>query len=159
MIQAGIGGSFDTGQELGATVIVGDEIIADLGVEENNLFNDLFDMGFVLPDAVPYTGKRLVNPGIPELKKLGFPVVSGATVNEITTNPNRVAQIREKYNPGIESMEGAAFHYVCLQQNIPFIQLRAASNYVGERDKSKWKLNNAVRNLNESLIKIIQQIA
>jgi futalosine hydrolase len=31
-------------------------------------------------------------------------------------------------------MEGAALHFVCLQEDISFIQLRAISNFVGERD-------------------------
>ena len=34
-------------------------------------------------------------------------------------------------------MEGAALHYACIMEHIPFIQLRAVSNFVGERDKNK----------------------
>ncbi len=52
-------------------------------------------------------------------------------------------------------MEGAAFHYVCLQEKIPFLQLRAISNYVGERNKANWNLNEAIRNLNKKLIEIV----
>jgi futalosine hydrolase len=35
-------------------------------------------------------------------------------------------------------MEGAALHYTCLMEKIPFMQLRSISNYIAERDKSKW---------------------
>ena len=52
-------------------------------------------------------------------------------------------------------MECAALHYVCLQQNVPFLQIRSVSNEVGERDKSKWKIKEAVENLNNELIKIL----
>ena len=54
-------------------------------------------------------------------------------------------------------MEGAALHYVCLQEKVPFIQLRAISNYVGERDKSKWKMQEAITNLHNELLKLLNQ--
>jgi futalosine hydrolase len=53
-------------------------------------------------------------------------------------------------------MEGAALHYVGLMENIPFIQIRALSNYIGERDKTKWKLHEAVSNLNAELQRLIK---
>ena len=52
-------------------------------------------------------------------------------------------------------MEGAALHYVCLSEKIPFLQLRSVSNYVGERDKSKWALREAIMNLNIELQRLI----
>jgi futalosine hydrolase len=48
-------------------------------------------------------------------------------------------------------MEGAAFHYVCLMKQIPFIQIRSISNKVGERDKRKWKMKHAIERLKEEL--------
>jgi futalosine hydrolase len=62
------------------------------------------------------------------------------------------------FSPEIESMEGAALHFVALHQNIPFIQMRSISNWVGERDKSKWKIKEAISNLNNELKKIIDLI-
>jgi futalosine hydrolase len=41
-------------------------------------------------------------------------------------------------------------------ENIPFIQIRALSNYIGERDKTKWKLHEAVANLNLELQRLIK---
>jgi futalosine hydrolase len=40
-------------------------------------------------------------------------------------------------------MEGAALHMVCLENKIPFLQIRGISNWIGERDKSKWKIAEA----------------
>lgn len=48
-------------------------------------------------------------------------------------------------------MEGAALHYVCLIEKIPFMQIRSLSNFVGERDKSKWRMKEAITNLNKEL--------
>jgi futalosine hydrolase len=60
--------------------------------------------------------------------------------------------------PVVESMEGAAFHYVCLMEKIPFLQLRGISNYVGERNKANWKIRESIDALNQQLIKMINQI-
>jgi futalosine hydrolase len=56
-------------------------------------------------------------------------------------------------------MEGAAFHYACLQMNTSFLQLRGISNVVGERDKNKWKMKEAIGNLNNELSKILQVLS
>ncbi|NMD28678.1 MAG: futalosine hydrolase, partial [Bacteroidetes bacterium] len=45
---------------------------------------------------------------------------------------------------------------VCLQKEIPFLQIRGISNYVGERDKSKWKMEEAIDNLCNSLEDILK---
>ena len=55
-------------------------------------------------------------------------------------------------------MEGAALHYVCLHEKIPFLQLRTVSNYVGERNKTKWNIADAFENLNLELVTLINQI-
>ena len=55
-------------------------------------------------------------------------------------------------------MEGAAMHYVCLMEKIPFLQLRSISNYIGERNKRKWNMNESIINLNNELIKLIKKI-
>ena len=81
--------------------------------------------------------------------------VRAITVNKISDSLLQKQQFMLNYNPEIESMEGAALHYVCLQEHIPFLQLRTITNIVGERDKSKWKLKEAVENLNAELLKLI----
>ena len=60
--------------------------------------------------------------------------------------------------PSIESMEGAYVHYVCIKENIPFIHLRAISNYVGERDKSQWQIKLAINNLHSNIHDVISQL-
>ena len=154
MIQAGIGGSFSASYPPGSMVLIKEELTGDLGVEENNEFKDVFDMG--LPQIVdPYTGKNLENNHTQLLQQYNLPLVRSITINEITTRPARIEQLQQKYQPVVESMEGAAFHYVALVEKIPFIQLRTVSNMVGERDKTKWKMKDAIALLNEQLIKMV----
>lgn len=158
MLQAGIGGSFSPSLTPGQVVLVEREITGDLGVEEDHVFKDIVDMGFLGASQPPYTNKWLMNPDTHQWKATGLPFVPGITINEITTRTERIAQLQQKYAVAVESMEGAAFHYVALRENVPFLQVRAISNYVGERDKSKWKIKEAIAALNDQVINIFKTL-
>lgn len=155
VILAGIGGSF-TANMKGRTYIVTEDFPADLGVEENGQWKDLSDLGLQDNNRFPYTEGMLVNPD--SWSHLGLEQARGCTINEISSDPSRISLISEKYHPLVESMEGAAIHYICLQEGIPFLHLRSISNEVGERDKNKWKMKLAINNLNEELLRVISQI-
>lgn len=89
------------------------------------------------------------------LKKTRLKKVKGISVNEITTSKQKVRFYQETFQPVVESMEGAALHYVCLMEKIPFIQLRAVSNYIAERNKQNWNMKESIGNLNQALIKLL----
>jgi futalosine hydrolase len=55
-------------------------------------------------------------------------------------------------------MEGAALHYVCLMEKVPFLQIRAISNITGDRDKNRWKLKESLKSLHEVLVVMIQKL-
>ncbi len=155
MLQAGIGGSFSPSLLPGQVVLIDQDIVGDLGVEEEGVFKDITDMGFLGANELPYADKWLVNDQATRWGHPGLPMVKGLTINEITTRPERIALLQQKYAASVESMEGAAFHYVALQEGISFLQVRAISNFVGERDKSKWRIKEAVAALNDALITIL----
>ncbi len=156
VIQAGIAGCFHTQYPLGEVFIINQDAFADIGVEENGNFKTLFEMGLADKDEFPFENGYLVNKN-GNFKNLVLPTAKAVTVNKITDNPQQIEQLVKKYEPLLESMEGAAFHYVCLQEQIPFLQIRSISNYVGERDKTKWDMDKAIRQLNVALEKIIHQ--
>ena len=159
IIQAGIGGSFSPLFPAGTVVTIKDDMVADLGVMENEEWRDQFDLKLADPDQVPFVRKKLVNSHQQVMDKLSLCQVSGITVNEVTTSTKRIETYISRYCPIIESMEGAALHKVCLEEAIPFIQLRAVSNAVGERDKKKWNIPRAIKALNEQVILLINKIA
>jgi futalosine hydrolase len=159
VVQAGIAGSFDQSLPLGEAVVVNADRFADLGVHENDQWNDVFDMNLTDAGQAPYSNGWLINPHHDLLGAAGLPIVKSISINEITTSTARIRQLLDKYNPSIESMEGAAFHYVCLQQGIPFIQLRTISNYVGERNKEKWALTQAIQNLGQTIQDVISRLS
>lgn len=152
IIQAGVAGAFDNTMVLGDVVIVKEEILADTGVEEDERFKDLFDMNLLNTNLFPFSNKRLINQEIDKLNFLRLHSVTGITINEITTRLKRIEQYKAKYNPAIETMEGASLHYCCLQTSVSYIQIRAISNYVGERNKSKWKFDEAFKNLSNTVL-------
>jgi futalosine hydrolase len=155
VIQAGIGGSFNDEYPPQTVSFIKEEVIADLGVYENDGFTDIFDLGLAGANDHPFNDRMLVNPQLEPWIKYGLPFVRGATINCISSTDEQVSVIKNKYTPVIESMEGAALHYACLMEHIPFIQLRAVSNFVGERDKSKWRMIEAITVLNEKLRRIL----
>ena len=158
LIQAGVGGSFTKKFSRGDVVMIKDEILGDLGVHEHETFKDIFDLGLMEPSANCFKNKRLVNPHLKDWKNYNLSEASGLTVNLISSDPMLIERLLVKYGCEVESMEGAAFHYLCLQEQVPFLQLRAISNVVGERNRNMWKLNDAVHNLNEKLIGIIKEL-
>ena len=155
VIQAGIGGA-PAETDIGKVYAIGSEQIADLGVMEKTGFTNIFDMGLENRDRFPFRDGKLDNPYRSLLKWTGMPVWDGVTVNGIRSsdvdglqrNPLRV----------VESMEGAALHYVCLMEKVPFLQIRAISNITGDRDKSRWKLKEALKSLHDELVIMIQKL-
>ena len=157
IIQAGIAGMFPGKFNPGAVLVVKEDSFADVGIEEKGAFQTLFEYGFLDKNEFPFSDGKLPNPsGV--LEKIPLSAATAITVNMVSDNIARNEKSREKYHSDIESMEGAAFHYVCLQQKIDFLQIRSISNVVGERDKSRWTIDSAIRNLNNELIKIIDHL-
>jgi futalosine hydrolase len=156
VIQAGIGGTFTDSLNQGEAVLIKKDTFADLGINEKGNFKTLFETRFLGDNDFPYTDGWLVNNSL--LKKNNLTIVNAITINKITDDHLQIKNIQQKFSAQIESMEGAAFHYVCLQQKINFLQIRGISNVVGERDKTKWQMKTAVENLNKELLTIIQNL-
>jgi futalosine hydrolase len=159
IIQVGIAGTFDTTKPLDRVVVIKNETIGDLGVTEKGQWKDIFDLQLIKNNQVPFVKKLLPNPWLKQYNLLKLSAVNAVTVNQISTSKKQIEQLIQKYNPTIESMEGAALHYVCLDANIPFLQIRAISNYVGERNKTKWLLKESILNLNEAIIQLLEQLS
>ena len=157
IIQAGIAGSFNTNIKLAQTVIVRQDCFADLGIEEKENYTPVFKTEFADKDGFPFENGWLINLN-DYLLTTNLQTVKAITVNKVSDSELQKQQFVKAFNADIETMEGAALHYVCLQENIPFLQIRSVSNYIGERDKTKWKMNEAIENLNSSLSKLINQL-
>ena len=158
VIQAGIAGSFTSHLKPGEVVLVKQDHFADLGISEKNDFHTIFEAGLADENLFPFTGGWLRNETA-IIEHIQLQQVKGLTVNSVSDNKELISRQVIKFDAQIESMEGAALHYVCLQEHIPFIQVRSISNYVGERNKANWKMQEAIDNLNIELLRIVDKLA
>ncbi|MDP1842591.1 MAG: futalosine hydrolase [Sediminibacterium sp.] len=158
IIQIGIAGSFKQSTQLGKVVVIDEEILGDTGVEENGAWKDIFDLKLEKSNYHPFEKRKLPNPWLKKFNLLKLPELNAITVNQISTDAKRIKQLQKKYKPDVESMEGAALHYIGREMGIPFIQIRAISNLVGERDKSKWLLKASIDNLNKTVLQYIDAL-
>lgn len=155
IIQAGIAGSFNSQIALGQTVFVKQDCFADLGFEVKENYMPIFETELVNKNEFPFEKGWLIN-STDNLTDLNLSAVKAITVNKVSDSALQKQQFISSFNADIETMEGAALHYVCLQEKIPFLQIRSVSNTVGERDKSKWMMTEAIVNLNSTLLKLIK---
>lgn len=157
MIQIGIAGTFDHQLSLGEAVVVTSESTAEMGVIENNEYKDIFSLRLANPNEHPYKNGSLTNLHQDLLLACNLPFVNAVTVNQISTQDAIINRYKNTYNASIESMEGAAFHYVGLMKKVPFIQIRGISNYVGERNKKNWNINEAIQSSTAACWNLLQQ--
>ncbi len=150
-VQAGIAGSFGPELPKRAGAVVAEEHLADLGAEDQSGFLDLFEMGLMTPGSAPFDSGCLRAPELswPSLEQ--FPRVRSVTVNRVLSHFNSISWVRDRYQPQVVNMEGAAFLYCCLHARVPCVSLRAVSDFVGPRDKGSWDIPGAVAALNEAL--------
>ncbi|MCF8379948.1 MAG: hypothetical protein K9H49_10250 [Bacteroidales bacterium] len=159
VINAGIAGSFSE-ELLPCTVVrVKKDCFADTGVDEGGVFKDLFKMGLIDPESYPFkSGFLHESPGSFSDIVSELPGVTAVTVNKIYSDPDSLNKLQAENNPDIETMEGAAFFYTCLMENKKCLQLRSVSNFVGERDKTKWDLKGSLMTLGEEINKLLNEL-
>lgn len=158
-VNAGIAGSYADRIKTGTVVNVYEESLPEMGAEDGHEFVSMFDLGLMDPDAFPYRSGKLTNVRMPASLVIdSLPRVKGNTVNKISGNPESIKKIIRLFPADVESMEGAAFLYACLSAGVPCFQIRAISNKVEERDKSKWNIPFALKNLNKVLFDLLQEL-
>ncbi|MBK9254361.1 MAG: futalosine hydrolase [Saprospiraceae bacterium] len=156
-INAGIAGSFKELIPIGSVAEVIQDRFGDLGVENaDGTFSDIFEAELDDPELFPFKNGVLTVIPYPQLTDLNK--VSGITVQKVHGTKNSIRDIVRKYNPDIESMEGAAFFYVMKSLKINSTQIRAISNFVEPRNKNNWNIGLAIKNLNERLIIFLNQL-
>jgi futalosine hydrolase len=146
VINAGIAGSFNRSLKIGQIVEVVKDTFSEIGAQDGNQFlspNDIeLDVDSVFHNEA----------------KTSFDPVSAITVNTIHGEDTSIVRVMYRLNPQIETMEGAAFFMTCQRFSVKCIQLRSISNYVEKRNKSKWDIPKAIKNLNVELNNILNSL-
>jgi futalosine hydrolase len=149
VLNCGIAGSFDSQIPLTKLFLVEQDTIADLGVEMGQKFISISQLGLAKDSDISI----LRNSGSFNRFFETLPVAYAISKNTGSGRVSTISFLQRQFKVQLESMEGAAFHFVCRQKGVPFCQVRAVSNYVGERDKSKWDIKGSVTVLNEFVLK------
>jgi futalosine hydrolase len=158
-VNIGIAGSFDYFLEQGFVVNVVQDQFADMGIEEKGEFYTLGEKEMMDENSYPFTDEILRSLGNFEIEEIESLIpVKAVTVNTLHGSKESIKRIKEKFNPEIETMDGAAFFYVCLSEKIPFLQVRAISNFVEIRRIENWNIPLAIDNLTDTVIAIFDEL-
>ena len=156
-LNVGLCGSFDASLAAPDVVHVTADRIAELGAEDGDDFLTIHQLQLLGENEFPFDGGLLVNttpPPLPPLTTLRS--VTGITVNTVHGSERTIAAVRDRYDPDVESMEGAAFMYASLIAGVPFAQVRAVSNAVVRRNRAAWQIDEAIRALGEQSVKLLE---
>ena len=146
VINAGIAGSFNRSIEIGQVVEVVKDTFSEIGAQDGNQFLSPNDIGLDLDNVFHNESKT------------SFDKVSGITVNTIHGEDTSIVRVMYRLNPQVETMEGAAFFMTCQRFSVNCMQLRSISNYVEKRNKSRWDIPKAIKNLNIELNNILNSL-
>lgn len=156
-VNAGIAGSFKDEYRIGDVVIPVNDCFADAGIEDGEKFYSLYEAGLSDPDEFPFrNGIIPADQAFIARFQHTLKPVNAITVNTSTGYEPSIRRLTGKFNPDIETMEGASFFYICVRENIPFFAVRAISNRIETRNRVNWNIPLAIEMLSKKLIEIFQ---
>ncbi len=169
IIQTGCAGAFrQSGLKIGDVAIATEETDIHTGLESpdgshiagelpfaliNTPSKEFKNRYFLNDDLVNHAYQVLLSEKTFQIKKGPF-----ITVSTITTTNLRADTLFNHFKPCMEQMEGAAAAHIAVLYSIPFIEIRSASNFVGERNTASWDLDLAFENSNKAVLKFIQEV-
>jgi futalosine hydrolase len=155
-INIGIAGSYRDEIIIGDVVLPLNDCFADAGIEDGADFLTLAEAGLISANEFPFREGKLFSDNMytNKIKSILKPVTA-ITVNTVTGTESSREKLVKKFNPDIETMEGATFFYICSREKIPFLALRSISNKVEARNKENWNIDLALNNLSEKLYEVL----
>lgn len=154
VVSAGIGGTFQQAARIGDLLVAERIVAADLGADSAEGFLSLEELGFgtsafealVLDHLKPGAG-------------IEHEVVRGVllTVTTVTGSAERAEWLRARYPEAVgEAMEGYGVAAAAAQFGLPVAEVRAASNLIGPRDRSAWRIGEALATLTAAAAPIVE---
>ena len=145
VISAGIGGGFPGKAEVGSLVVANEIVVADLGAETMEGFRSVDELGFgftqiqIEASLVDRVTKAL------QVAKLSVNTGPVLTVSTVTGTAGRGEELAARI-PGAtaEAMEGYGVGCAALDYGVPVLEIRTISNLVGPRERSTWRIKEAL---------------
>ncbi len=163
VLQFGIGGAYpDGGLRVGDVAVASEEHYGDVGVQAPQGWLGMEDVGFPLVETDPPLHNRLpLDVGLAARvgRVVGAAVGPFVTVNRCSGVAALGDELYRRTRGICESMEGAAAAHVCAQYALPFIEMRAASNMVEDRNKSRWRIGDAIAAISHATLTVMGRLS
>lgn len=159
VISAGIAGGFPGIANMGSIVVANTIIAADLGAETAEGFISVDKLGFGSSRAV--TERNWVERYVNTLNAAGHDAIAGdiLTLSTVTGTAATAAELLEREpDAAAEAMEGFGVATAAREFGIAFQEIRTISNAIGPRDRSSWRLKEALTALeaaSSSLVEVL----
>jgi len=148
----GLAGAYPaSGLGLGELVLASEEIQADLGTARG-----MEPLGF---PALSVRGRRYYNrfPADAGLtaelaQRLGLRPLPLLTADKVSETIVEAEARARRWRAAAENMEGAAVAQVALWRGVPWAELRAISNLAGVRERSRWRVEDALYALEQAIL-------
>ena len=160
------------GAVTGDLVLATEEIYADTGSSSPSGWISARELGLPIAHVAGYEAgntfvldERLVEVALATLaaaageaggpaRLAGRRVVAGpcVTVSRISGLQSEGEELARRWGAVAESMEGAAAAHVCALYGVPFLEIRGISNMVVDRERSSWKVEEAVAAAGEAVL-------
>jgi futalosine hydrolase len=134
VVSAGIAGGFADRAPVGATVVATRSVAADLGAATT-------DGGFLTLDQLGFGSSTV------DAVAVGPDAIRGAvlTVSTATGTAARAAELALRFPDAVaEAMEGFGVATAARQAGLPFAEVRTIANVVGPRDRTGWRIPEAL---------------
>ncbi len=152
IVNVGIGGAYpNSGLEMGQSACSSEFIYAGLGAQDGPDFLDLEQLGFPLR---PGTFNRIPawNGARAWADQLGIRCGEFLTLETVTGNLETLHTLEQRFPHAlIEGMEGAGVAHAALRLGLPALEVRGVSNWVGLRDRSSWRIREALSGCRDTL--------
>jgi futalosine hydrolase len=135
----------------GGCCLVASDLLGDDGVATPDGFRSLDELG--IGANGPFAADSARTRGA--ATTLGVPTVRGVTMSTGSGSEATSRAIAGRSGADVETMEGAAVAWLCHRAALPFVQLRAISNWTGDRARGAWDLGAAVRAVQGALRRLV----
>lgn len=148
VICAGIAGGFENHTSIGDLIVSDRVIAADLGAQSPEKFLSLeeLELGITQFSTNSNIVQSLKN--IFQKKIEGTKIGTILTLSTVTGTKATAQQLTDQYPAAVaEAMEGFGVAFAASSFSVPFVEIRAISNLIGPRDKSKWRFSETFAQL------------
>ncbi|MFC3831291.1 MULTISPECIES: futalosine hydrolase [Deinococcus] len=162
VISAGIGGAYPgSGLNPGDLAVSSEIIHADLGAWDGDMWLELDALGLSVRSDGQQGIRFAVWDGAEEAaRRADAPFGPLLTLSSVTGSALQAAALTARH-PGAltEGMEGAGVAHAALVAGVPVVEVRGVSNPVGPRDRSAWRLGEALAATRRGVQAVLEELA